>query len=91
MRRTLKLNTETARNALAVAQALTNPTNEDEAGEDSQSIDRFCLRNDICRSTFERMRDEGRAPKTFRLGRRILITKEAAAEWRRQMDEQVGG
>ena len=54
---------------------------------DSFQIVEFCRRNGISRSTFYNLQAEGRAPRTFNVGRRVLISKEAAAEWRERMEK----
>jgi hypothetical protein len=51
------------------------------------TIQEFCKSHRISMSYFYLLRDRGLAPKVMRLGRRILITKESAAEWRRTHSE----
>jgi len=50
------------------------------------TVAQFCHSHGVSRSYFYKMRSEGKAPKAFRLGRRTLITAEAAADWRRSME-----
>jgi len=54
---------------------------------DSQSIDSFCSRNGISRSMFYKLLRAGTAPQTMKVGTRTLISAEAAAEWRRRMEQ----
>lgn len=56
-------------------------TISDEA--DAYSIDEFCARNSISRQLFYKLKPQGLMPKTFKLGARVLISREAAAAWRR--------
>jgi hypothetical protein len=49
---------------------------------DAFSIAQFCWRHNISESFYHKLRTQGRAPRLLRLGGRVLITKEAAAEWR---------
>lgn len=50
----------------------------------------FCEAHRISRSFLYRMIAEGRGPRLMKLGRRTLITAEAAAEWRGRMEEESG-
>lgn len=54
------------------------------AAKELFSINDFCDVHDISRSLFYTLLKEGRAPATTRIGRRRLISAEAAREWRRQ-------
>lgn len=49
----------------------------------------FCKRHSISRSMFYLLKDAGQAPRIMRVGRKILITQEAAAEWREQMEAKT--
>jgi len=51
------------------------------------SIEEFCRSHGISRAKFYLLRDEGRAPRLMKIGTRTLISVEAAAEWRRRMEE----
>ena len=53
------------------------------------SIEQFCIAHSISRSLFYLLGNEGRGPRTFNAGRRRLISKEAAEEWRRKMEQQT--
>lgn len=50
----------------------------------AMSIDAFCRRHGISVSKFFELPETDR-PATLRLGRRVLITTEAAAEWRARL------
>jgi predicted DNA-binding transcriptional regulator AlpA len=51
---------------------------------DCYSILEFCRRHGISRPHFYRLREQGLTPVEFRLGARVLITREAAEAWRRE-------
>ena len=54
------------------------------------SIDEFCkTHGPICRASFYNMLRNGTVPKTMRVGSRVLISIEAAAEWRREMEARA--
>lgn len=50
------------------------------------SIQEFCDSHRISRAKFYLLLKENLAPKLMRVGRRRLISSEAAAEWRKQME-----
>ena len=51
------------------------------------SIPEFCRRHGISRAHFYNLSKSGDAPVVMRVGRRTLISAEAAAVWRRRMEE----
>ena len=51
---------------------------------DAYSIDEFCARHRISPQLFYKLR--GQMPTTFRVGTRVLISREAAAAWRRERE-----
>jgi predicted DNA-binding transcriptional regulator AlpA len=53
------------------------------------SISEFCALHGISRSAFYKARDAGQAPKLMRLGTRVLVSREAAAEWRRAREQDT--
>lgn len=53
------------------------------------SINEFCLAHRIGRTHFYDLLKEGRAPRLMRVGRRVLVSAEAAADWRRAMEQQT--
>jgi len=54
------------------------------------SIAEFCRRHGISRAHFYNLWKTGEAPRVMRVGRRTLISTEAAAQWRRRMEEAAG-
>lgn len=53
------------------------------------SIDAFCKAHDISRAFFYELGDAGLGPRLMKLGRRVLISQEAAADWRRETEERT--
>lgn len=49
----------------------------------------FCDLHGIARTTFYALAKEGKGPRTFKVGRRTLVSVEAAAAWRRRMEEET--
>jgi excisionase family DNA binding protein len=49
------------------------------------TIEEFCARNRISKQFYYKLRAKGQAPTEMRLGTRVLISKEAAEEWRRRL------
>ena len=54
---------------------------------DAYSIDEFCARNRFSVPLFYKNRHQ--MPPTFRVGTRVLISKEAAAAWRRERERMA--
>jgi predicted DNA-binding transcriptional regulator AlpA len=52
----------------------------------SLSIKNFCLAHGISRTTFYNLVKQNLGPRLMKVGKRTLISVEAAAEWRRQME-----
>ena len=50
------------------------------------SIDDFCEAHGICRATLYNLWKAGDGPRFMHVGRRRLITVEAAADWRRELE-----
>ena len=51
------------------------------------TINEFCAAHGgISRPFFYKLQSAGKGPRLLRLGRRVLITAEAAAEWRHAME-----
>jgi hypothetical protein len=46
------------------------------------SVDEFCEAHRISRAFFYTLQKDNLGPKTFKAGRRTLVSVEAAAEWR---------
>jgi len=59
------------------------------AQKQSFSIREFCKLHDISRSLFYVLREKGEAPRVMKVGRRTLISAEAAAEWRKNMEQMT--
>jgi predicted DNA-binding transcriptional regulator AlpA len=53
------------------------------------SVSEFCRAHGISRGTFYKLLGEGHGPTTVKIGRRTLITNEAASEWRRRLEAQA--
>lgn len=49
------------------------------------NIAEFCSAHKISRSAFYNLIGAGQGPRLMRVGKRVLITAEAAAEWREKM------
>jgi hypothetical protein len=54
---------------------------------DAYSIEQFCRRHNISRSLFYLMLKSATGPDLIRLGSRVLISREAAARWRKAREE----
>jgi predicted DNA-binding transcriptional regulator AlpA len=48
------------------------------------SIEEFCQAHDLSRASFYNMRKSGIGPREMRVGARVLISDEAASDWRRE-------
>jgi predicted DNA-binding transcriptional regulator AlpA len=53
------------------------------------TVSGFCEEHHISRSYLYRLWSERRGPRRTKLGRRTLISGEAAAAWRRQMEVET--
>lgn len=53
---------------------------------ETYSIPQFCEQHNISRSFYFRLRDAGIGPREMRVGSRVLISREAAAAWRRERE-----
>src|SRR5215831_19223244 len=56
------------------------------AERDIYSVGAFCARHSISRDKFYDLQRQGLAPDAIRIGNRQLITKEAAARWRKALE-----
>jgi predicted DNA-binding transcriptional regulator AlpA len=54
------------------------------------SIPQFCNSHNVSRAKFYLLAKEGKAPRLMKVGRRRLISVEAAAEWRKKMETEGG-
>jgi predicted DNA-binding transcriptional regulator AlpA len=50
------------------------------------SINEFCIVHGISKAFFYKLQTQGNGPRTMKVGKRTLITIEAAAAWRRAME-----
>lgn len=50
---------------------------------DLHTIETFCAANQMSMSFYYTLRHLGKGPKEIKIGKRIFITPEAEAEWRR--------
>ncbi len=50
------------------------------------SVADFCREHSISRAFFYKLLLEGCGPRVMKVGRRTLISREAAEEWRRRME-----
>lgn len=55
------------------------------------TVESFCTAHHIARSYFYILKRRGKAPETYKLGRRTYISGEAAAAWRRRMQNETSG
>ena len=56
---------------------------------EAYSIPEFCEQNSISRSFYFVLRKDGRGPREMSVGRRKLVSREAAADWRREREAPV--
>ena len=54
----------------------------------TQTIAQFCADHHISRTFFYELNKKGTGPRLMRVGRRCLISAEAASDWRKQMEAQ---
>jgi predicted DNA-binding transcriptional regulator AlpA len=53
------------------------------------SVSAFCTDNGLSRSLFYRLLKDGRGPRVTKIGRRSLISGQAASEWRARMEGET--
>jgi len=51
------------------------------------TVKQFCAAHSISRSFFYKLSQQGRGPRLSKVGARTLISAEAAADWRRGMEQ----
>jgi len=59
---------------------------DDGDDKDADSIEEFCRRHSISPSFFFKLQSRGEAPVTIAVGKRRLVTREAARRWRRERE-----
>ncbi len=64
-----------------------NPTRSPDPA--TYTVAGFCEQHHISRGFLYRLWNEGRGPRRTKLGRRTLISGEAAAAWRRQIEAET--
>ena len=68
------------------------PNHVDAADDaDAYSVHEFCSRHRISPQLFYKLKPQGLMPTTFNVGTRVLISREAAAAWRREREKATGG
>lgn len=55
------------------------------------TIPDFCTAHNISRTHLYELIKAGKGPRLMKLGRRVLISAEAAAEWRKRIEEETSG
>jgi len=55
--------------------------------QDAYTIPAFCKRHSFSPAKYFQLQQQGEGPRVMRIGKRVLISKEAAAEWRRSREE----
>ncbi len=55
-------------------------------GKAAFSVAEFCREHAISRGLFYNMLRDGHGPRVIKAGRRTLISREAAEDWRRRME-----
>lgn len=58
------------------------------AEKDSYSVDEFAERHGISRAYLYLLWKRGQGPRYMQIGARRLVSKEAAADWRRSVEQQ---
>lgn len=51
------------------------------------TVAEFCELQGISRALFYKLRANKRGPQTYKIGRKTLVSAEAAKEWQRQMEK----
>jgi predicted DNA-binding transcriptional regulator AlpA len=57
---------------------------------EAYSVVEFCRRHGIARATAYNLWKRGEGPARMKVGRRTLISADAAAEWRQRIERQTG-
>lgn len=59
---------------------------KNDADADAYGVEEFCKRHRISTQLFYKLKPLGLMPVTFKVGTRTLISREAAATWRREQE-----
>jgi hypothetical protein len=57
---------------------------------DAYRIPEFCARHGFSPAKYFQLAAAGEGPRVMRVGKRVLISREAASEWRRSRESAVG-
>jgi len=60
-----------------------------EGGSKASSVAHFCAEHGISRAFFYLLRARGDGPRIMKVGRRTLVTADAASEWRNRMERRA--
>lgn len=55
------------------------------------TVPQFCDGHNISRTHFYQLIKDGRAPRLMKVGRRTLISAEAASDWRKRIEAETAG
>ncbi|MGX8013731.1 hypothetical protein ACVDG8_034570 [Mesorhizobium sp. ORM8.1] len=50
---------------------------------EAYTVPEFCAAHRICRASFYNLQKAAQGPRIMRVGGRVLVSKEAAADWRK--------
>lgn len=53
---------------------------------EAYTIEEFCRAHRFSRASYFNLKKAGQAPREMRVGSRVIISAEAAAEWRRERE-----
>jgi hypothetical protein len=53
---------------------------------EASSVDAFCRSHGISRRMYYILKNAGTGPREMQVGRRVLISREAAEQWRRERE-----
>jgi len=53
---------------------------------EAYTIDEFCRTHGISRAHYFNIQNRGEGPRVMRVGARVLVSRESAAEWRRSRE-----
>ena len=62
---------------------------DDKGDRDAFSIAEFCRRHSISVPLFYKLKAQGKGPETYYAGVRQLVSREAAAKWRRKREKDA--
>jgi hypothetical protein len=57
--------------------------------EQSFSLKEWCAARRLSPAMFYKLRQRGQAPRTYRVGRKVLISPDADAEWLREREAEA--